>query len=48
MRRKRDAESDEHRSYRLQMNAEQRRDQASAESKALDAAVRRSIKQYGP
>jgi len=47
MRRKRDPESDEHRSYRLQMNAEHQRQQASAEGKALDAAVRRSIKQCG-
>jgi hypothetical protein len=47
MRRRRDPESDEHRSYRLQMNAQRRRKQASAEGKALDAAVRRSIKQYG-
>jgi len=42
MRRKREPESDEHRSYRLH-----RREQASAEDKALDAAVRKSIKQYG-
>jgi hypothetical protein len=47
MRKERDAESDEHRSYRLQKNAQQRLAQASAEDKALDAAVRRSIKQYG-
>jgi hypothetical protein len=47
MRRKRDPESDEHRSYRLQMNAQHRREQVSAEDEALDAAVRRSIKQHG-
>jgi hypothetical protein len=47
MRRKRDPESDEHRSDRLQMNAQHRREQASAEDKALDAAVRKSIKQHG-
>jgi hypothetical protein len=47
MRRKRDPESDEHRSDRLQMNAQNRRQQALAEGEALDAAVRRSIKQYG-
>jgi len=47
MRRKRDPESDEHRSDRLQMNAQNRREQASAQDQALDAAVRRSIKQYG-
>jgi hypothetical protein len=47
MRRKRDPESDEHRSCRLQMNAQHRREQDSAEAKTVDAAVRRSIKQYG-
>jgi hypothetical protein len=47
MRRKRDPESDEHRSFRLHMNAQHRREQASAEGEALDAAVRRSITQYG-
>jgi hypothetical protein len=47
MRRKRDPESDEHRSYRLQMNAQHRREQASQEDRALDAAVVRSIEQYG-
>jgi hypothetical protein len=47
MRRKRDPESDERRNYRLQMNAQHRREQVSAEDKALDAAVRRSITQYG-
>jgi hypothetical protein len=47
MRKKRDPESDEHRSSRLQMNAQHRREQASAGDEAVDAAVRRSIKQYG-
>ena len=47
MRKKRDPESDERRSCRLQKNAQDRREQASAEDKALDAAVMRSIKQHG-
>ena len=47
MHKKHDPESDEHCSDRLQMNAQHRREQASAEDKALDAAVRKSIKQYG-
>jgi hypothetical protein len=47
MRRTRDPESDEHRSYRLQMNAQHGREQASQEDRALDAAVVRSIEQYG-
>jgi hypothetical protein len=46
-RRKRDPESDEHRRYRLEKNAQDRREQISAEGKALDTAVRRSIDQYG-
>ena len=40
MRKKHDPESDEHCSDRLQMNAQHRREQASAEDKALDAAVK--------
>lgn len=47
MRKKREPEGDDHRSYRLQMNDQLRREQASAEDKALDAAVRRSINRYG-
>lgn len=47
MRKKREPESDEDRSDRLQKNAEDRREQAAAEDKALDIAVRRSIKEYG-
>lgn len=47
MRKKRDPESDEQRSDRLGRNAQDRKDQASAEDKAMDAAVRRSIKQFG-
>ena len=47
MRKKREPESGEHRSSRLQKHAQHRREQTSAEDKALDAAVTRSIKQYG-
>lgn len=47
MRKKRDAESDEDRSDRLEKNAQDRMEQASAEDKGLDAAVRRGIEQYG-
>jgi hypothetical protein len=47
LRRKRDPESDEHRSDRLEKDAEDRRKQSSAEDKAIDAAIRRSIKQHG-
>ena len=47
MRKKRDPESDELRSDRLAKNAQDRREQTSAEDKALDAAVSRSIKQFG-
>jgi hypothetical protein len=47
MRKKRDAESGEHRSERLAKNARDRMKNASAEDDALDAAVRRSIKLHG-
>lgn len=47
MRKKRDAETDEHRSERLAKNARDRVEHASAEDDALDAAVRRSIKLHG-
>ena len=47
MRKKRETEGDQDRSDRLEMDARQRREQASAEGKALDAAVKRSIEQYG-
>jgi len=47
MRKKRAQESDEQRSHRLEQSAESRKDEASAEDRALDAAVRRSIKQFG-
>ena len=47
MRNKREFESHQQRSDRLARNAQNERDEASAEYKALDAAVRRSIKQFG-
>lgn len=47
MRKKRDPESDERRSHRLEANAQDRREQAAAEDKAVDAAVRRSIERHG-
>ena len=47
MRKKREIESDQQRSGRLARNAQNERDEASAEYKARDAAVRRSIKQFG-
>lgn len=47
LRRKRDPESNEHRSFRLLKNAHDRREQVSAADKALDAAVRRSIEEFG-
>lgn len=47
MRKKRDPESDEQRSNRLERNAHDRVEQASTEDAALDAAVRRSIELHG-
>jgi hypothetical protein len=47
VRKKRETESDEHRSERLAKNARGRVEHASAEDDALDAAVRRSIKLHG-
>jgi hypothetical protein len=47
MRKRRDAETDEHRIERLAKNAQDRMEQALAESEALEAAVRRSIKLHG-
>lgn len=47
MRKKRELESDQHRGERLARNAQDRQDDVSAEDKALDAAVRRSIQQFG-
>jgi hypothetical protein len=47
MRKKRDPESDEQRRNRLDRNAHDRVEQASAQEAALDAAVRRSIELHG-
>ena len=47
MRKKRDLESDQNRKDRLAKNAQERRDDACTEDRALDAAVRQSIKQFG-
>jgi hypothetical protein len=47
MRRKIEPESDEHRIERIDKEDRRRIEQAAAEEKALDAAVRRSIKTYG-
>lgn len=47
MRKKRDPESDKCRDDRLEKSAQDRREEASAEDKRLDAAIRRSIAQYG-
>lgn len=47
MRKKRDPESDQSRFDRLEKNAQDRREEASAEDKRLDAAIKRSIAQYG-
>jgi hypothetical protein len=47
MRKKRDPETAEHRNERVEREARQRIEQASADEKALDAAVRQSIKLYG-
>ena len=47
MRKKRDPETQSDRSDRLEKIARARLEQASAEEQALDAAVRRSIRQYG-
>jgi hypothetical protein len=47
-RKKRDPETAEHRHDRLEREARERTEQASADDKALDAAIRQSIKLYGP
>lgn len=44
---KREPENDQQRSDRLDDETQHRRAKSAAEDKALDAAVRRSIKQYG-
>jgi hypothetical protein len=48
MRKKRDLETDEQRTKRAARHARERIETASAEDRALDAAVRRSIHQHGP
>jgi len=47
MRKKRELETGEQRNQRLEQQARQRKEQASADDKALDAAVRQSIKLHG-
>jgi hypothetical protein len=47
MRKRCNPESDAHHSDRLDKKAEDRREQASAEGKMLDASLKRSIKQFG-
>ena len=47
MRKKREPENDEQRGERLGNHARVQIEQASAEERALDAAVRQSIKLYG-
>lgn len=47
MRKKRDPESDEHRTDRLEKDARERNEQESADDRAVDAAVKRSIKLHG-
>jgi len=44
----REAETDERRRQREERQAQYRKEQASAEANALDAAVKKSIKQFGP
>ena len=47
MRKKREIESSERRSARLDNRALERDEDKSAEDRALDAAVQRSIRQFG-
>lgn len=47
MRRKPDLESDKNRADRLAKTSKDRKEQDAAEDKALNAAVRRSIQQFG-
>lgn len=47
MRMKREPETDEQRSMRAERHAEERKEQSYAEDKALDAAVRKSIRLHG-
>jgi hypothetical protein len=48
MRQKRSLETDEHRNERQERKAQERVRLACEEDKALDAAVKRSIRQHGP
>ena len=48
MRKKRDLENDEDRSERLKKHASERIERTFAEDRALDAAVRESIRRHGP
>jgi hypothetical protein len=48
MRKKRDPESGEQRNRRLANEAQVRKDQDAVEAKAMDAAVRDSIRRHGP
>jgi hypothetical protein len=47
MRNKRDPESGEQQQERTEHDARRRLDQAAAEDKAVDAAIRESIKRHG-
>lgn len=47
MRMKQEPVTDEQRQLRAEQNAERRKELASEEEKALDAAVRKSIKLHG-
>ena len=47
MRKKREQESDQHRSQRLAKHAQGRLDDAEAEESAIDVAIRKSIKEFG-
>ena len=44
---KREPETDEQRSRRAELRAEERKERSFVEDKALDAAVRKSINLYG-
>ena len=47
-RKKRNPETEQDRSERIEDHARNRSEQAAAEDKAVDAAVRRSIEVHGP
>jgi hypothetical protein len=47
MRKKRDLETSEHRDERLTKQARERMAQASADDRAVDAAIRKSIERHG-